>query len=360
MKGKQSDKLIIEALEKLWGIDWKPESKAIVAFMRPNGFIVAERRISARDNKGYLVYLARKEGISSTRLQSIISKTMNSRAWILGLKDSNAITYQYLIVEKEAGPSKIEGPGYTAWLVGKRRKKPGLGAYLWNNFRLTIKIIMGDPLEVCNSLLQGPATGFYGPQRFGIKRPNTHLYGLYYLLNEPGALLREYMYTYPLSQGSPGGYEGEAVRRVRKTGDPLGVYNVPPPSIVREAIQSYIWNRAVSRILDKKGYPISWEKDGRALCPEERKAYLARLPSKILRSTRTIWARTVKEILEEEGIPWNILPRKAPYRPLIVEPCRRSCKIHNNEIVTLWITLPRGLYATIYVRSKLNVDWFKS
>ncbi len=351
---------LLRSLERVWGIDWPPRLDILVRINRPLGFIVAERRLRARDSLGFLVYIVRKEGVPTGKVAVDISRRLGARAYPLGLKDADAIAYQYIIVEStpEGPPDRIEGEGYTAWLVGRRAKAPTTGAHLWNNFRLHITVEAGDPHEFCRALRSALVPGFYGPQRFGVRRPTTHIYALYSLLPEPGRLLAEYAYKYPLEGDKPYAYEARILEKARAKGDPLLPLREPPSSsVVRDALQSYIWNRALSQVLDKQGYPVVYEKKSRALCPEERRVLLARLPSRALLSSRHEWARIVRRVIRWEGLPGYVLPGKAPMRPLVAEPCRISCRVSSRNSLVSWITLPRGLYATSAIRAVSFVNW---
>ncbi len=347
-------------LERLWGVEWTPRTGSMVEFIVPEGFVVAERRVSVGDPHGFLVYLVRKEGVPTSLVLDRLSRLLGGRAYPLGLKDARSIAYQYILVEAVEGPSSIIGEGFRAWLIGRRAKRPRLGIHLWNNFRLTLRVIMGDSKSTCESFRgDGYVLGFYGPQRFGVTRPVTHVYALFTLLPEPGSLLREYYDVSGMGGGNyRGSYESRAVEHARSLGDPIQAIWGRQPSIVREALQSYVWNRALSSILDKMGVPQHYEKASRALCPEKRVAFLARLPSRSLLSSRGEWASIVRRILRLESLPQWVLPGKAPYRPLAVEPCRLSCKLDRGGTLTLWLTLPRGIYATIAVRSYVFVNWF--
>ena len=351
---------LLRSLEQVWGLDWPPRLDMIARIKRPSGFVVAERRLKARDPQGFLVYLARKEGVPTGKVARDVSARLGARTYSLGLKDADAIAYQYIIVEPtpEGPPERIEGEGYTAWLVGRRAKAPTTGAHLWNNFRLHVAIEAGDPHEFSSALRDTLVPGFYGPQRFGVRRPVTHIYALYRLLPEPGKLLGEYAYKYPLEDNPFYAYEAGILEKARGRGDPLVAVREPPSSsIVRDALQSYIWNRALSQVLDRQGYPLLYEKKSRALCPEERTVYLARLPSRSLISGRGEWPSLIRRIVREEGIPGYVLPFKAPLRPLAVETCRLSCRVTDENSVIVWMTLPRGIYATIAVRAAVWVNW---
>ncbi len=338
-------------LESLWGVEFSPLSGLVVGFSRPLGFVVAERRVGLRGG-GCGVYWVRKVGVSSLRVARELEGVTGGRVWYFGLKDSDAVAYQWFLVEGGVLPGVVGGVGWRGWLIGYRGCG-GLGGHLWNNFRVDL-LVDGDNVEACRVIAGSRVVpGFYGPQRFGVVRPNSHVVGLYRGLGWLGHGLWEYSYSYPMG-GAPGGYEERSVGRARALGDPFAGLGGPGRLMV-EAFQSYVWNRALS-IAWEEGYEGYAERVSRALCPGERRAWLARLPSRRLLGSGSRWAGLVGYILEEEGVPRRVLPARAPMRPLAVEACRLSCRPLGDG-VRVWMTLPRGLYATMAVRSWFWVDW---
>lgn len=344
-------------LERVWGINYKPWTESTVRISRPDGFIVAEKRIRVEEEGPWIVYWTRRMGASTRRIARLIEGVAGGRAAFMGLKDSEAVAYQYIFVRDPKDPPRmIETSEFSAWLVGRRRKRPVLGGHGWNNFRLELEVTSGDPVEVCSSFKDLVVPGFYGPQRFGVERPNTHLLGLFTGIPAPGHIVREYMYNYPFQKPYGGGYEERGLSRVDETRDPYDILNYTPSSLARDALQSYIWNRMLSHILLSGEGIEAYGRVASALCPGNKKAWVAPLPSRRLLLESNRWASLLKHMLIEEGIESRILPSKAPMRPLAVEACRSSCRVVGDR-VTVWLTLPRGIYASIAVRSVAYVEW---
>ncbi len=353
------DRWLNRALEALWGLEAEPSTSAVARIERPLGFVVAERRPGGLKGGEWLVYLVRKVGVSSLQAaRSLVSALGAVEFRVSGLKDADAVAYQYVYVRGGSGEARVEGKGWEAWLVGARERPPVLGGHQWNNFRLELRVIDGDPGEACRAL--GGlrlVPGFYGPQRFGVARPNTHLQGLLLAEGALGALHAEMAHEYPLG-GGPGGYEERTLRAALEAGDPLAPPRGAPARLLVEAVQSYVWNRALSAAL-REGLEGFVERRGRAACPGGGAALLARLPSRrLLEHPSTPWAGLVATVVREEAL-WPVLPARAGYRPLAVEACRVSCSARGDEVV-VWLTLPRGIYATVAVRSALWVDWLGS
>jgi len=344
------------ALEQAWGLEAPPLNPDIwVRIPRPHGFIVAERRLRVAGRGPWAVYWARKEGITSLALARRLAEHTSAKSYrLLGLKDADAIAYQYVYLLEPRKPHTIlEGEGFRAWLVGWEPGPRRLGAHLWNMFRLTLEPLMGTPGGVCDALSHAETVpGYYGPQRFGVYRPNTHLQGLYKGLGAFGLLAREYRYEYGLG-GGPGGYEARALAEAARRG-PWRVLRHGPGTLAAEALQSYIWNRALSIAL--AGDPEAYGSPARTPCPRPGRAVVAPLPSRRLLSSTGRWAGLVSWVLEEEGVPAWLLPSRAPKRALVAEPCWLSCRAVDGRVV-VWLGLPRGLYATVAVRAAVHVAW---
>ena len=352
-----SSTTIARILEEVWGIRFKPKTSVVVSINRPTGFIVAERRIKTEREGPWLVYWVKKTGISTKRLLKQIRTATGGTVSFMGLKDAQAVAYQYILVSNpERYPRLIQGEDFKAWLVGRRAKSPRLGSHLWNNFRITVNVIEGEVREFCEAFDNLIVPGFYGPQRFGIERPNTHIIGLLAGLPSPGLLFKEYFFTYPFQIEYREGYETSGIGSVQRETDPYAITRHVPYSIARDALQSYIWNRMLSAVYKEPGEPPLYEKRTRALCPGEGRAWIARLPSRKLLNSRGEWAGLARRVVRDEGLPWTLLPKDAPMRPVAVEACRASCRPAGNKAI-VWVTLPRGIYATMAVRTAGYVSW---
>jgi len=175
-----------------------------VTINRPSGFIVSEIinrynlieiynelknvKNSNIEDKCYenATYIVKKIGLDSIELCNTIKKTLNCVSCIaLGLKDSNAIAYQLISLKK---CRKIER------YIQIKEKRKNIDAYLWlcgeiaiidtkNSFIIEIKPVSQDSIEVINkriSMLRNYKyiiLNFFGYQRFGSRRPVTHILG---------------------------------------------------------------------------------------------------------------------------------------------------------------------------------------
>ena len=93
----------------------------------------------------------------------------------LGLKDSSAVTEQYVYsMTKINSVEKIEGRKYNLKLIGFTKKPLSKKDMIGNHFIITINSLSKniDEFSEFNNILN-----FFGYQRFGSKRPITHIVG---------------------------------------------------------------------------------------------------------------------------------------------------------------------------------------
>ncbi len=130
---------------------------------------------SLSESEGFAVYRLAKSGIDTSHaLQKIFSK-FGVRLKALGLKDSSAITEQYVC---SMGKNKVLGnysdEKISLHKVGFAKKPLTAKDMIGNSFTIRITDAKDDLCRFteCDRILN-----FYGYQRFGSKRPMTHLVG---------------------------------------------------------------------------------------------------------------------------------------------------------------------------------------
>jgi tRNA pseudouridine13 synthase len=356
------------ALEDLWGIGpWEPLTRQRLWVARPWGFVVAEPRPRLEGSGAWAVYLAARVGLDSRAAASRLARAVGaSRYSIQGLKDACAVAYQYVALRSRGeAPSRVVAPRLKAWLMGWRRLPLRVGSHGFNFFRLEVETD-GDPEALCSAAYRlAWIPGFYGPQRFGVERPNTHYTGLLALEGRQGRLLEEYSARYPLEpQRPPGRYEALALDAARRSLSPLDAGRAGPRRLRLEALQAYIYNRALSRLLRRLGDPRPAGEHWVTLkCPQgPLRAPAARLPGPWMRPTSP-WARVVLEVMTEEGLtphawaPARGVLRKA-FRPLLYPVCRLRCE-PRGAAARIRVALPAGAYATMLLRALGRVDWLR-
>ena len=146
----------------------------------PEDFVVSEviskKSLSQIKQEGdYAVYKLKKKNIDTNHAVSDIFRKKGFRLKALGLKDSFAITEQFLCSNnKGRAIENYTSTKYSLEKLGFVKKPLSKKDMIGNHFKITItdcKKTLVDFKE------QDKILNFYGYQRFGSKRPVTHLIG---------------------------------------------------------------------------------------------------------------------------------------------------------------------------------------
>ncbi len=150
IKSKDDDFLVSEVL-----------SKNTTQNISPDGF--------------YAVYKLKKHGIDTTHALGNIFKKYNLRLKSLGLKDASAVTEQYVCSEKKINSiENIFEDKYSLERIGFVKKPLSKKDMIGNQFKIKIT----DSKKNFSKFNEfDKILNFYGYQRFGSKRPVTHLIG---------------------------------------------------------------------------------------------------------------------------------------------------------------------------------------
>ncbi len=148
--------------------------------LKPEDFEVFEvinEKISKliSESNGYAVYKLKKKNIDTNHALSDILKKKGLRLKALGLKDASAITEQYVCSsKKEVSIDNFSSNKYSLRKIGFIKKPLSKKDMIGNHFKIKI-IDCKNNLSVFNE--QNQILNFFGYQRFGSKRPVTHLVG---------------------------------------------------------------------------------------------------------------------------------------------------------------------------------------
>ncbi|MEB3845357.1 MAG: tRNA pseudouridine(13) synthase TruD [Desulfurococcales archaeon] len=336
-------------------MDYLPENLPRAWIPRPHGFLVVERPpIPVRGDRA--LYLVRKTGLTSVQAGSLLMKALGASLFELqGLKDRHAVAYQYVTLRNPSRtpPHLTIGERLEAWLIRRNVQplKPGLHGL--NFFK--IKLEFAPPRPNPPQIEPRPFLNYIGPQRFGVCKPDSHLQGLALtqLSLEELAILETSGCTIPPSkQYSPG-------NRARRTPWAPGRNR---SRLLAEALQAYLFNRALAEAAEQGGGDPGWaaERLVRLPCPSgvTVKVPAGRLPGPWADRGDTGWARLVAGIATREGIPLQALPggERPPLRAFQALPCRLWYR-DSEDAMVLGFTLPRGVYATVYLRHIVRLDW---
>lgn len=258
------------------------------------------------DTGSYLIVRLTKENWETHHLIRDLSRQLgisDDRITIAGTKDKRAITTQLLCLAnvQEEDLQKITLPRVQITPLGRSSQRLALGALKGNEFEIMISEIslsreeLEARLEAVTGQIAaaGGVPNFFGYQRFGIRRPITHLVGEKLVKGDvEGAALdyiarsfpdesagnreaRDYVYrtrdfrkgleTYPLNLR----YERSMMHRlIEKPGDYAGAFRALPGTLMKmfvSAYQSYLFNRMLSQHM-LAGKSISAPQEGDTVC----------------------------------------------------------------------------------------------
>ena len=130
---------------------------------------------SINDQEGYAVYKLKKKKIDTTHALSDVFRKKGIRLKALGLKDASAITEQFVCSgNKGKIIENFSTDKYSLEKIGFVKKPLSKKDMVSNHFKIKISDCSNDlsSFTQYNKILN-----FYGYQRFGSKRPVTHLIG---------------------------------------------------------------------------------------------------------------------------------------------------------------------------------------
>lgn len=235
------------------------------------------------------LYRVEKRSTDTFHLEREMSAILRSRISYAGIKDKRAVATQYLspTTSKASSPEVVERDKFRAVRVGYLERPLARSMVAGNRFRITlrdccptIELSVIESMRLCR---ERRMPNFYGLQRFGTRDAVTHRVGkaliasdlekaVEILLTEPRSfddgnltearrLMKEGRFEEGSSLLPPGqGVERMVARRLaKKPADRLGALRALPIALRRfytQAYQSYIFNRTLSRAM-QKGIDIS-------------------------------------------------------------------------------------------------------
>ena len=226
-------------------------------------------------DSGFAVYILQKNGIDTTHALAEIFKKHGIRLKSLGLKDASAVTEQFVFTtyktnrHLEINKSKysLKKVGFTDKLISKKEM-------IGNHFSIKIN---GASNELSKFSEFDKILNFYGYQRFGSRRPVTHLIGRSIIQKDFTSavdLLLSYTSEYDKVENTklrelmsdatrypealkilPNGMDLEkiALKEMIEHSDPVKTLRALPLSIRRffvQSYQSYIFNHTLSMSFD--------------------------------------------------------------------------------------------------------------
>ena len=175
--------MIIPEIDKSIGIDsYYTDGVGCGGHIRgdPDDFAVSEiisdtATKSIRDQGEYAVYSLSKRGIDTAHCLSDVYRQRRVRLKALGLKDSRAHTKQYVCAtSKNSKLSEFHTKKYDVTLLGYVKRPLTKKAMVGNRFDIAISDTANPPGAFAD---YDAVPNHYGYQRFGSRRPFTHLIG---------------------------------------------------------------------------------------------------------------------------------------------------------------------------------------
>lgn len=232
--------------------------------------VISDRALgSIREESGYAVYILEKKNIDTSHAISAIFKKTRVRLKPLGLKDASAVTRQYVC---SVGKTKLEGFSdhrFSLERLGFVKKPLTKKDMIGNHFKIQIS---GYRQNLKDFSEYNMILNFYGYQRFGSKRPVTHLVGKAIVqrdFDRAVELVLSYQSKYDSKENSelrqklsdkanyqrylddvPPQMDIERIvlQQMISHGDPLKAMRAIPVSLRRfyvQAYQSYLFNRTL-------------------------------------------------------------------------------------------------------------------
>lgn len=233
--------------------------------------VLSKKTLDSLSDNGYAVYRLKKSGIDTNHALDLVLKKTGARLKALGLKDAHAITTQYVcsMASGKAAPNYSDGR-ISLERIGYAKKPLSAKDMIGNNFVIRIQesdATLGDFAESDKIL------NFYGYQRFGSKRPVTHLIGKAIIqkrFSDAISLLLSFTSEYDSAQNTQlrkemadsSNYarllaeippqmdlEKKILAEMISHGDPQKALHKLPIGIRRlyvEAYQSYLFNRTIT------------------------------------------------------------------------------------------------------------------
>ena len=244
--------------------------------IKPEDFQVSElisekTKKSIDDIDGYAVYKLKKKRIDTNHALSDVFKKKGIRLKALGLKDASAVTEQFVCAgNKGRGVDNFSTEKYSLEKLGHVKKPISKKDMIGNHFKIKISEC-SDDLSSFDDFEK--TLNFYGYQRFGSKRPVTHLIGKAILqrdFKKAVDLVLSFTSSYDSKENTeireklldPANYkkyldevpfqmdiERIVLSEMIEHGEPLKAIHAIPLSLRRfyiQAYQSYIFNQSLS------------------------------------------------------------------------------------------------------------------
>ncbi len=306
--------------------------------------------LSTEDGNYIALRIGKKNIDTFQALRIISSKTSipEKNIYVLGLKDRDSKTIQYAFINiqlvSNISDLSISDENINVEPIGYTRIKPRKKHLIGNKFTLIIDELReyNKAKKIIATITEKGLPSYYGYQRFGVKRPNTHLLGKYIILGRTDLFAKELLRSiYPLESmysiinRKLGIYDKLYYEKIfsnnKNPEKALKILLSKLNNIYIDAYSSYLYNLLLNKIIDTHGWYRLINKYPMPGCIDSEKYY--------------------KDITNRESIELDKLRKytKCWYRKGLFKPINPSIKIMNDKLYIVFI-LEKGYYATIVMR----------
>lgn len=303
----------------------------------------------------YAVLRLWKKDIEMFKAVEIVSSKLKIPAaniYFYGIKDKRACTESYLFIKSRLVDQSLLpllAKNIRVELVGYVRSKPKRTMFKGNRFRVLIE--SADPhgtasllKEIVHTFSITGLLGYYGYQRFGWKRYNSHVLGKYILLGREDLFAEEFLKTlYPTEDAESAlkryleVYENLAYERfyVKTTlSQGLKAINKKVRNMFIDAYYSYLFNLLINLVIEKEGLNAP---------------SLESLPMPGCRNSAQYY-KYYERIARMENMDLSLLADyNCFYRQGTFRPINSIIDLHNGYIVYEFVLKP-GMYAMVVLR----------
>ncbi len=376
--------------------------------------VVDLRIVNGRLDKGYAVYLMEKRCMDTFSAIAKAAKLLDVPASVIGyagLKDTVAITRQHITVPVRKLKTLIENAEdkkLSLRFIGFSNRELKPGCLIGNKFKIAISLESEESIDrLVNALKEltelSGIPGFYGYQRFGVRRPNTHVVGKLIVKRMWDEAVREIV-GHPYPWEPPRSYEARVlfeegnlqealekfpknlfferfiVKKLLEGWDSLRILKALPLNLRRlyvSGYQSYLFNLTLSRRLIETDLNPTKILEG-DIVKGVRDEDMVKMGSSILymvapgvgelfEKLKGDCGRIVKQVMVEENVKpedfkvdeLNVVC-KASLREVFMRFKDLSLTVQSSSKPVLSFMLPQGGYATVLLRELLKQDPLKA
>jgi tRNA pseudouridine13 synthase len=348
---------------------------------------------SINDKNGYAVYVLKKKKIDTNHALSNVFRRKGIRLKSLGLKDASAITEQFVCSgNKGKAIESFSTDKYSLEHVGFVKKPLSKKDMIGNHFKLKITDCR---CGLSNFTEYDKVLNFYGYQRFGSKRPVTHLIGKAILqrdFKKAVDLILSFTSVYDSKENTEireklsddGNYKKyfakvplqmDVERMVLKEmivhGDHIRAIRAIPVSLRRfyvQAYQSFIFNQSLSAVFmdgenlfESQSGDVCFDSNsiiGKYVGDSDQKLALPFVGYSYYKKTRFDFK--ISKILEREGVSpkdffikeMQEVSSEGGFRQAAI--CCSNYASYDEDVVEF--SLSRGSFATILLREIMKPD----